>query len=76
MKKVVIGHISSSDISKMGKVHFGYLTIKTIDGEDIKAKVSAFTKFDTLDVGIKVEIDLESVGNEALMNVRNIRTLD
>jgi len=75
MQKVVIGHITSSDISKMGKVHFGFLTIKTSDQEDIKAKVTAFTKFDTLSVGVKVEIELESVGEQALLTVKNIRTV-
>ena len=75
MQKVLIGHITSSDISKMGKVHFGFLTIKTFDHEDIKVKVTAFTKFDTLSVGVKVEIELESVGEEALLNAKNIRTV-
>ena len=75
MQKVVIGHITSSDISKLGKVHFGFLTIKTIDHEDIKVKVTAFTKFDTLSVGVKVELELESVGEEALLTVKNIRTV-
>ncbi|MGY5880329.1 MAG: hypothetical protein RTV31_08760 [Candidatus Thorarchaeota archaeon] len=76
MQKVVIGHITSSDISKMGKVHFGYLAIKTIDHEDIKVKVTAFTKFDTLDVGAKVEIELKSVGEEAILTVENIRSIN
>ncbi len=74
MQKVISGHITSSDISKMGKIHFGYLAIKTIDEEDIKVKVTAFTKFDILDVGAKVTIELESVGDDKLLSAKQINS--
>ena len=76
MQNILVGHITSSDISKMGHIHFGYLAIKTVDDEDLKVKVTAFTEFDTLDVGAKIEIELESVGDESLLTVKKIRSIN
>ena len=74
MQKVVTGRITASDISTMGKMRYGYLGIETIDHDQIKIKVTAFTKFDTLDVGAKVTIELESVGDEALLTAKKINS--
>ncbi len=75
MQKVVTGQITASDISTMGKTHYGYLGIATDAHESLKIKVTAFTKFDTLDVGAKVTIELESVGNDGLLNAKKISSL-
>ncbi len=72
MQKIVTGQITASDISTMGKTHYGYLGIATDAHESLKIKVTAFTKFDTLDVGAKVTIELESVGNEDLLTATKI----
>ena len=72
MQKIVTGLITASDISKMGKTHYGYLGIETDTHENLKVKVNAFTKFDTLNVGSKVIIELESVGNEDLLTATKI----
>ena len=74
MQKIVTGHITSSDISTLGKTHYGYLGIETDDHEHYKVKVTAFTKFDTLDVGAKIIIELESVGEEALLTAKKINS--
>ena len=76
MQKTVTGKITASNISTMGKKYYGYLGIETDDQEHLKVKVTAFTKFDTLDVGAKVTIELESVGNEALLSAKKISSLD
>jgi len=72
MQKVVIGTITAADISSMGKKYYGYLGFVTDTQEHLKIKVTAFTKFDTLDVGAKVTIELESVGNDSLLNAKKI----
>jgi hypothetical protein len=72
MDKTVTGLIVSADISKMGKKRYGYLGIETSDNEHLKIKVTAFTKYDTLDVGAKVTIELETVGDDALLSAKNI----
>ena len=72
MGKVISGQITAADISKMGKTHYGYLGIETDAHENLKVKVNAFTKFDTLIVGSKVIIELESVGNEDLLTAMKI----
>ncbi len=75
MQKVVTGQITASDISTMGKTHYGYLGIATDADESLKIKVTAFTKFDTLNVGAKVTIELESVGNDGLLNAKKISSI-
>jgi len=72
MQKIVTGLITASDISKMGKTSYGYIGIETDAHENLKVKVNAFTKFDTLNVGSKVIIELESVGNEDLLTATKI----
>lgn len=66
MHKTITGSIVAADISSMGDKRYGYLGIETDENEHLKIKVTAFTKFDTLDVGAKVTIELESVGDDTL----------
>ena len=72
MQTVVTGTITSADISVMGKLRYGYLGIETDKKEHFKVKVTAFTKVDTLDVGAKVRVELESVGDAELLNAKSI----
>ena len=74
MHKTVTGLITSANISTMGKKSYGYLGIETDDSEKLKIKVTAFTKFDTLDVGTKVTVELESVGDESLLTAKQINS--
>lgn len=75
MEKTVTGKITAANISTMGSKYYGYLGIETDDEEHLKIKVTAFTKFDTLDVGSKVAIELQTVGNETLRTAKKISTL-
>ena len=72
LQRMVIGTIVAANISVMGKKHYGYLGIETEDNEHIKVKVTAFTKYDTLDPGAKVAVELESVGDMELLNATTI----
>jgi hypothetical protein len=72
MQRAVIGSITAADISSMGNKRYGYLGVQTDDNEQIKVKVTAFTKYDTLDVGARVMIELESVGDAKLLNAKVI----
>jgi hypothetical protein len=72
MHGVVTGTITSADISVMGKLKYGYLGIDTNEKGHIKVKVTAFTKFDTLDVGSRVTVELESVGDSELPSAKTI----
>ncbi|MBN2229257.1 MAG: hypothetical protein JW779_06645 [Candidatus Thorarchaeota archaeon] len=72
MSLEIQGTIISSNISEMGKMRYGYLGIETDEKEHLKIKVTAFTKYDTLDLGEKVTIELESIGTEKVMNAKKI----
>lgn len=72
LQRVITGTIVASDISVMGKKHYGYLGVETEGNHTIKVKVTAFTKYDTLDLGAKVAIELESMGNTELLNAISI----
>ena len=76
MHKTVTGSITSADIGTMGKKRYGYLGIETTDKEHLKIKVTAFTTFDTLDVGATVTAELESVGNETLLTAKKITSVN
>jgi len=72
MEKIITGLITAANIAAMGKTHYGFLGIETDEHEKLKIKVTAFTKYDTLDVGKRVTIELQSVGNEALLAAKRI----
>jgi hypothetical protein len=72
MNKIITGSIISADIGTMGKKRYGYLGIETTDKEHLKIKITAFTTFDTLDVGATVTAELESVGDESLLTAKKI----
>jgi hypothetical protein len=74
MNKTVIGHITSANIAAMGKAHYGYLGIETDDHEQLKVKVTAFTKYDTLDVGSKVSVEIETVGADEILTAKTINS--
>ena len=64
MQRIVTGQITAADIGVMGNTRYGYLGIETDEHEHMKVKVTAFTKYDTLAVGAKVTVELESGGSD------------
>ncbi|MHA2047950.1 MAG: hypothetical protein ACW99G_24470 [Candidatus Thorarchaeota archaeon] len=66
MKKAFTGHIISNQLGNMGSKKYGFIGLKTKNKEELKIKISAFTKYDTLDVGERVRIEAESIGKFVL----------
>jgi len=72
MEKIVTGFIIAANIAVMGKTHYGYLGIETDEHEKLKVKVSAFTKYDTLEVGERVTVELQTVGDDSILTAKKI----
>ncbi|MHA2177694.1 MAG: hypothetical protein ACXABH_11150 [Candidatus Thorarchaeota archaeon] len=72
MKKAFTGHIVSNQLGYMGSKKYGFIGLKTKNKEELKIKISAFTKYDTLDVGERVRIEAESIGNMGIFTARLI----
>ncbi|MHA2220683.1 MAG: hypothetical protein ACXAAO_01325 [Candidatus Thorarchaeota archaeon] len=72
MKKAFTGHIISNQLGNMGSKKYGFIGLKTKNKEELKIKISAFTKYDTLDVGERVRIEAESIGNMGIFTARLI----
>lgn len=75
MEKVVTGLITAANIAVMGKTHYGYLGIETDDHENLKVKVGAFTQYDTLEVGERVTIELQTVGEDSILTAKKISAI-
>ncbi len=72
MEKIVTGFITAANIAVMGKTHYGYLGIETDEHEKLKVKVSAFTQYDTLEVGERVIVELQTVGDDSILTAKKI----
>ena len=72
MKKAFTGHIVSNQLGNMGSKKYGFIGLKTKNKEELKIKISAFTKYETLDVGERVRIEAESIGNMGIFTARLI----
>jgi hypothetical protein len=75
MEKVVTGLITAANIAVMGKTHYGYLGIETDEHENLKVKVGAFTKYDTLEVGERVTVELQTVGEDSILTAKKISAI-
>jgi len=72
MEKIVTGFITAANIAVMGKTHYGYLGIETDEHEKLKVKVSAFAQYDTLEVGERVIVELQTVGDDSILTAKKI----
>jgi starvation-inducible outer membrane lipoprotein len=72
MERTVTGSITSAQLGNIGRKQYGFIDIKTEEREEIKIKVAAFTKYDTLDIGKRVLIVAESLGNMGVMTAKSI----
>jgi hypothetical protein len=70
MERAITGSITSTQLGNLGKRQYGFIDIKTEEKEELKIKVAAFTKYDTLDIGRRVHIVAETVG--AIMTAKTI----
>lgn len=72
MERILTGSITSAQLGHIGPKYYGFIGVETEDHEHIKIKVAAFTKYDTLDVGRRVHIVAENLGNMGIMTAKSI----
>ena len=63
MAETFIGSITSNQLSVLGNKHYGFIGIETDDSRHVKVKVAAFTVYETLEIGERVQIVAEPLGN-------------
>jgi hypothetical protein len=72
MERTITGSIISNQLGNIGSKKYGFIGVKTKDKEEFKIKVAAITNYETLDVGSKVHIVAESIGNMGIMTAKSI----
>ena len=72
MKKAIKGSIISTQLGNIGSKKYGFIGVKTEDREEFKIKVAASTKYETLDVGSRVHIVAELIGNMGILTAKSI----
>ncbi len=72
MERTITGSITSTQLGNIGPKQYGFIDIKTEEKVDLKIKVAAFTKYETLDVGKRVQIVVESLGDMKVMTAKSI----
>lgn len=76
MERIFTGSITSAQLGNIGSKYYGFIGIETEEHEHLKIKVAAFTKYDTLDVGRRVHIVAENLGNMGIMTAKSILLTD
>ena len=71
MERVITGSIISAQLGNIGRKQYGFIDVKT-EKEEFKIKVAAFSKCDTLDIGKRVHIVAESLGDMQIMTAKTI----
>ena len=68
------GTIVSAALGTFGRneIRYGYIGLETTDGKHVKIKVDTFTWYETLEVGNKVVVELESLGTTNILIARKI----
>jgi hypothetical protein len=72
MERAITGSITSAQLGKLGSKQYGFICVKTEGHEEFKIKVAAFSKYDTLDVGKKVHVVAENIGDMAFLTAKTI----
>ena len=72
MERTFTGSITSAQLGNMGNKQYGFIDVKTEEKEELKIKVAAYTKYDTLDIGKRVQIVAESIGDMRIMTAKTI----
>ncbi|MFW9963744.1 MAG: hypothetical protein ACFFCX_09285 [Candidatus Sifarchaeia archaeon] len=75
MREIIHGKIISTNLGEFSKkkVVYGYLGIELPDKEHIKVKVDAYTQYETLNLGDKVVVEIESLGDTDILVARKIQ---
>lgn len=72
MERAITGSITSAQLGNLGKKRYGFIGVKTEEKEELKIKVAAFTEYETLDIGRRVHIVAEAIGNMGIMTAKTI----
>ncbi|MFW9767525.1 MAG: hypothetical protein ACFFF9_08545 [Candidatus Thorarchaeota archaeon] len=72
MERAITGSIISAQLGNLGKKKYGFIGVKTEDLKEFKIKVAAETKYETLDVGSRVHIVAELIGDMGIMTAKSI----
>jgi hypothetical protein len=75
METAITGSIVSAQLGNLGKRKYGFIGVKTEDRKEFKIKVAADTKYETLDVGSRVQIVAELIGDMGIMTAKTIMFL-
>ena len=76
MERTITGSIMAAQLGNIGAKQYGFIDIKTEEKVDFKIKVAAFTKYETLDVGKRVQIVAESLGEMKVMTAKSISLVE
>ncbi|MFW9767527.1 MAG: hypothetical protein ACFFF9_08555 [Candidatus Thorarchaeota archaeon] len=71
-EKIFTGSIISTQLGSMGKKAYGFIGIETEEKEHLKLKVAAFTEYDTLEMGRRVHVVAEHIGNMDVLTAKTI----
>ncbi|MFW9963743.1 MAG: hypothetical protein ACFFCX_09280 [Candidatus Sifarchaeia archaeon] len=72
MEQIFTGFIVTTELGSIGSKYYGFISVETEEKEHLKIKVAAYTKYDTLDIGRRVHIVAETLGNMGIMTARSI----
>ena len=72
METSITGSITSTQLGNLGKKRYGFIGVKTEDLKEIKIKVAADTKYETLDVGSRVHVVAELIGDMGILTAKSI----
>ena len=72
MEQIITGSIIVTKLGDMGNRKYGFLSIETETHEQYEVKVSAYTTYDTLDIGEQVQIEGETLGNKGIFEAKRI----
>lgn len=71
-EKIFTGSITSAQLGNIGKKLYGFIGVETEEDEHLKVKVAAFTKYDTLELGRRVHVVAENLGNMDVLTAKLI----
>ncbi|MHA1904904.1 MAG: hypothetical protein ACW99V_04475 [Candidatus Thorarchaeota archaeon] len=68
------GKIQTTQLGVFGKkeIQYGYITILTRGNKHVKIKVDSYTWYETLEIGQKVDVEAEKLGNTDIWVARKI----
>lgn len=72
MERAITGSIVSAQLGNIGNKQYGFIDVKTKGKDEFKIKVVAFTKYETLDIGKRVHIVVDTLGDTEIMIAKTI----